>query len=594
MQRRPSPASAKKSVPPQDIYSGLVAAIGTLAAAAPSEARDQTLQLLAQAPQGAVCWHAAERAPLLILAPWAVDGGTDALLDRMAGMVTLLPLPLQQQLGRDSVIYAVACGDDGRILAAIPNNLSAWPAFRGAAINGWSLDSTGHSTDDVARLSPVWRCVANAAAHWQQTLLDANAIAAAAPRHLLAERLGRRHPAGLSATAWVAAVTTVLAALQLAWGATNAPGFGQMGAAVAGLPLAEPCDWIAIFSGSWLHPGVTSALVAAAALAFAQPLESAIGAARWLAVWCSAALVGTAVGAASASGLGVGAAAGTAGIVLAQLALARKLSVPLPHWGGLPSRWLWPALLLALAATQWLSWGGMGATAAGAAVGALWGASGAAAWGRGDELVDAGQAIVRHGPLRIWWFRAGVAAVLGTSTAGLALAWAAHAPWSATVPAGWRAVAVCGSGLAVELPAPLALAGCDAKDGMVQAVFGDGRVDTLTVSALIRPAPAGLMALDAAGQGQQLRKRLIESAPPAGRSAAISLLPGSGGLSLLLDQTNDRGPLPRVLSLRCGRLVDVQVSIAHGAAESWQRAAARIAASAGANCPGESGPQSPP
>ncbi len=579
---------------PQDVYAGLVQAVGALQAAANSQGQQADLQLLAEAPQGALCWHGSEKAPVLLLAPWALQGGTTALLDRIAGLVALLPRPLQQLLGPESVLYAVACGDAHQLLADLPEQRVAWPALRGAAIRGWSLDAHGHSADEVPRLNPAWRSVAAALAYWQQALLDASAVIAAGPRNLLAERLGQRRPAGMGATAWVAAVMTALAALQLAWGLDNAPGILQMGAAPAlGASGTRPDlhDLASLFSGSWLHAGVGSALVAAAALAFAQPLEAAIGPARWLTVWASAALMGTALGALGGTSPGIGAAAGTAAIVVAQLALARKLQVPLPSWGGLPSRWLWPALLGTLAATQWLSVSGVGALAAGAAVGALWGWTGGAAWGVAQEASVGGKAAglaqrsASAAGWRSWSVRAGAAAALGFSAAGFALAWHAYSPWAAATPTGWHAVPLCRSGLTLELPATLAAPTCTESGGQFHALFGNGRRDMLTVSALVAPAAPELLTQAPPAQELAVRRRLAESTPWPQRVLGSSRLAVSGAVAVLQDQFDDRGPLPRVLSLRCGRWIDVQLSIAQGASAAWHQAAARIAASTGAVCP---------
>lgn len=597
MHRPVRPSVPEKPRPPAEVYEGLISAVRALHGAPGSDLSHAQLQVLAEAPQGTVCWHPGERAPLLLLAPWAVQGGATALLDRMSGLVSLLPGPLQKELSGESMVFAVVCGEQHDILASLPEDRRAWPALRGAAIRGWSLDARGHSADNQPRLGPVWRCVTEALAHWQQSLVDAEAVIAAGPRNQVAERLSRRQPAGMGATAWVAATTTILAALSLVWETASAPGLVQMGAAQSLPPWdgrSESYEWARIFSGAWLHTGAASTLVAAAALAFAQPLESAIGPARWLAVWGSAALCGTLLGAIEGHTPGVGAAAGTAGIVMALLTLARRLQIELAPWGGLPTRWLWPGLLLALAANQWMTWSGLGALAAGGAVGAAWGATGAATWG---ALQNHQSTTPSAKPIPGWrtWLARGAAGLLVLASAvGLAGAWSSFEPWRAASPTGWRRVSLCQTGLTVELPGDLSEPSCTAEGTAIRAEVGNRQSDTLTVSAVATRAPQEMLALPSAALQQRLRLHLEATKSPSVLVHGAKPLVSRDTVTVLLDQSNSRGPLPRIISLRCGQLVDVEVSIAAGAAEPWRAAAARIAASVGAACPQDPTPSAAP
>ena len=590
---RHSLRTAPRMVPrvPQDVYAGLLDVLRALPTTTAAEDAEGGLQIVAEGPQGTLCWHASEKAPVLLLAPVALQGDAITVLDRMAGLVTLLPRPLLQQLNQDSTIYVVGCGDTGSTLADLPGDRRQWPALRGAEIRGCSLDSHGQPTDALERLGPVWRCLANATAQWRQRLSDAAVQAAVEPLHFVADALSRRQSTGLGATAWVAAVTTVLAALQMAWSAETAPGLLQLG---AGLPLelwgtsTYPYGYISIFSGALLHSGALPALTAAAALAFSQPLESAVGPARWLVIWASAAVAGAALGAAAGTAPGLGAAAGTAAIVMAFLTLARRLRVAPAPWGGLPTRWLWPGLLGALAVTQWVNVSGVGALAVGMAVGAAWGTSGAAVSGLAAAS-PATEPVNRSSPKWPTWLARCAAALLCTGfICSVSVAWTSFTPWRSISPMGWRTVSLCDSGLTIELPDDLSAPSCSAKGRSVTARVGGSRTNILTLSALVADAPAKLLALSTPAQQLWLQQRVAATTVSSVQVHSTRPLVSPKGATILQDQANPRGPLPRVLSLRCGRLIDIEISIAAGANQAWQAAPARIAASVAADCPGDS------
>jgi hypothetical protein len=106
----------------------------------------------------------------------------------------------------------------------------------------------------------------------------------------------------------------------------------------------------------------------------------------------------------------------------------------------------------------------------------------------------------------------------------------------------------------------------------------------MTISAIAEASSATETGAAPDDQERFLRAHLAATTPLGIEVEATTRLPMAGAVAVLQQQTSRNAWLPRVAMLRCGRLLDIQVSVTRGAPGAWHEAAARVAASFGARC----------
>lgn len=401
----------------------------------------------------------------------------------------------------------------------------------------------------------------------------------------LAQRLANPPHTAVSATAATAALWTILAASQLAWRAgDHAPGLVRMGALDIQL-VAQQGYW-PLLTAAWLHPGLASTLAGVAALAWARPLETALGRSRWLGILLCGGLAGAALSAGGGIWPGVGAPAAAAAVMAARLMLWGRAGLPMPRWVGLPAPVGFGLVLSVLAATQWLQMRSIAAVFLGAAVGALAVVSAAASWGAFEDPKLSAYANAKAQWTSRWAFRSLSVALGLASLATLVSHWSEAPPWHAGAPRGWKAVQPCKDAPGFEIPIGLGPPTCRSQGGAQTAQVGQARQDLMTISAIAEPTAATATSAAPAEQERILRAHLAATTPLGMEVEATTRLPMAGAVAVLQQQTSRYAWLPRVAMLRCGRLLDIQVAVTRGAPGAWHEAAARVAASFGARCPG--------
>lgn len=400
----------------------------------------------------------------------------------------------------------------------------------------------------------------------------------------LAHRLANPPHTAVSATAATAALWTILGASQLAWRAgDHAPGLVRMGA--LDIQLAADQGYWPLLTAAWLHPGLASTLAGVAALAWARPLETALGRSLWLVILLCGGLAGAALSAGGGDWPGVGAPAAAAAVMAARLMLWGRAGLPMPRWAGLPGPVGFSLVLSVLAATQWLQFRSIAAVFLGAAVGALAVVGSAASWGAFEDPKLSAYANAKAQWTSRWAFRSLTAALGLASVATLISHWSEAPPWHAGAPRGWKAAQPCKDAPGFEVPIGLGPATCRSQGGGQTAQVGQARRDLMTISAIAEPTAATATSAAPAEQERFLRAHLAASTPLGIEVEATTRLPMAGAVAVLQQQTSRYAWLPRVAMLRCGRLLDIQVSVTRGAPGAWHEAAARVAASFGARCP---------